>query len=98
MSNLSFTLIIDTTYWFSILKMPLSPEVITVETDSCEFYINYGIEYCNKRRNYNSCLMYIDLLQLHMYINKLYFPNQNIFPMPVSFTFRYTYILQKHNM
>lgn len=59
--------------------MSLSTEVITVETDSCEFYINYGIGYCDKRRNHNSCLMYIELLQLLMYINKLYFPNQNIF-------------------
>lgn len=81
MSNLSFTLIIDTIYWFSILKMSLSPEVITVETDSWKWYINYGIGYCDRRRNYNSCLMYIELLQLHMYI-KLYFPIKTFFLCP----------------
>lgn len=84
MSNLSFTLIIDTIYWFSILKMSLSPEVITVETDSWKWYINYGIGYCDRRRNYNSCLMYIELLQLYLYINKLfmYFLNQTFFLCP----------------
>lgn len=62
MSNLFFILIIDIIYWFLILKMLFFIEVIIVEIDSCEFYINYGIGYCDKWRNYNFCLMYIEFL------------------------------------